>query len=155
MSMLTFLKENIGKWFGVADRYHQCHTRITSKEISSTWPLDYCVTHWAFEVMREEFVQVLHSGCNHWLAVSIIGCPPFYSEGIWQPVLISSNTNEETDLCLMLTLKRRHLLKCLEEGDMKPFPCETVTQQKNKWAKLKHFASAKQGKRMVSCTRCG
>ena len=30
----------------------------------------------AFEVMREQFVQVLHSGGNHWLAVSTIGCPP-------------------------------------------------------------------------------
>ena len=42
----------------------------------------------AFDVMREEFVQVLHSGGSHWLTVSTIGCPPstvkvydsFYSE---------------------------------------------------------------------------
>ena len=30
----------------------------------------------AFDVMREEFVQVLHSGGSHWLAVSTIGCLP-------------------------------------------------------------------------------
>ena len=30
----------------------------------------------AFDVMREEFVQVLHSGGSHWLTVSTIGGPP-------------------------------------------------------------------------------
>ena len=29
-----------------------------------------------FEVMKEEFVQVLHSDGNHWITISTISCPP-------------------------------------------------------------------------------
>lgn len=29
-----------------------------------------------FEAMEEEFVQVLHSGGNHWLLITTMGCPP-------------------------------------------------------------------------------
>ena len=38
-----------------------------------------------------------------------------------------------------------HLLKCLEEEDMKPFPCKSVNrvQPRNKTGKLKYFARAK------------
>ena len=30
----------------------------------------------SFNVIKNEFVQVLHSGGNHWLTVSTIGCKP-------------------------------------------------------------------------------
>ena len=29
-----------------------------------------------FDVIREEFVQILHSGGNHWITISTISCPP-------------------------------------------------------------------------------
>ena len=138
----------------------------------------------AFDVMREEFVQVLHSGGSHWLAVSTIGCPPstvmvydsLYSELPTQtkeqicallaspePVIdliyvaVQKQQNGcdcglfalayATALCSGLLFKqsvmRAHLLECLEEEDMKPFPCKTVNRaQKNKTGKLKYFASA-------------
>ena len=101
----------------------------------------------AFEVMREEFVQVLHSGGNHWLTVSTIGCPPFYTVKVYDSLYSDLPTQMKEQICALCLLfkhsvMRAHLLKCLEKEDVKSFPCNR-TQQKNKRAKLKYFASAK------------
>ena len=155
----------------------------------------------AFDVMREEFVQVLHSGGSHWLAVSTIGCPPstvkvydsLYSELPTQtkeqicaspePVInliyfvVQKQQNGcdcglfalayATALCLgqnpqsllfKQSVMRAHLLKCLEEEDMKPFPCKTVNRaQKSKTGEIEIFCKCRtqEGGRMVSCTGCG
>ena len=130
----------------------------------------------SFDVVGgEEFVQVLHSGGDHWLTVSTIGC--FYStvnvyDSLFTHVpkptmeqicalLISSeptitlqfmptdcqqNASDcglfslafSTALCvgedpqgLQFDQKvmRSHLLSCLVDGEMNPFPCKKMTRR--------------------------
>ena len=124
-----------------------------------------------FKIMKEEFVQVLHSGGNHWITVATIGCPlssirvydslntelPFQTKEqicamlhSYKPFIDVEHINVQdqmnafdcgvftlafvTALCagqnpenLFFTRKllRPHLLKCLENEDISPFPCTT------------------------------
>ena len=159
----------------------------------------------AFDVMREEFVQVLHSGGSHRLTVSTIGCPPstvkvydsLYSElptqtkeqicalqasqepvieliyvtvqsqrngcdcGLFALAYATALCSGQNPECLLFkqSVMRVHLLQCLEEEDMKPFPCKTVNraQQSNEMGKIEIFCKCRtqEGGRMVSCTGCG
>ena len=158
----------------------------------------------AFDVMTEEFVQVLHSGGNHWLAVSTIGCPPstvkvydsLYSElptqtkeqicallvsqepvidliyvtvqsqqngcdcGLFALAFATALCSGQNPQCLLFkkSVMRAHLLKCLEDEDIKPFPCKTVNraQQRNKTGKIEIFYKCRtqEAGRMVSCSGC-
>ena len=66
-----------------------------------------------FKVMGDEFVQVLHSGGNHWVTVSTVGCPSstvkvydsLYSE-------IPSRTKEQ--ICALLMSKQTLFMRCTE-----------------------------------------
>ena len=52
----------------------------------------------SFEVIREEFVQILHSGGNHWITISTISCPPA-TVIIYDRLFKTSHTYKRTNLC--------------------------------------------------------
>ena len=124
----------------------------------------------------EEFVQVLHSGGNHWLTVSTIGCPystvniydsmcctlPHSTQKMICALLVShepnvtlrfidvdrqNNANDcglyalafASTLCsgkdprhitFSKTDLRKHLLQCLMQNEMEPFPGEKLRRKK-------------------------
>ncbi len=58
-----------------------------------------------FDVMEDEFVQVLHSGGCHWVAVSTVGCPP--STVVMYDSLYSSLPLQMKEQILLLTKEPR------------------------------------------------
>jgi hypothetical protein len=55
----------------------------------------------AFEVMRGEFVQVLHSGGNHWITVTNIGCPES-SVKVYDSMYTQLPTQTKEQICTLL-----------------------------------------------------
>ena len=156
-----------------------------------------------FKIMKEEFVQVLHTGGNHWITVATIGCPPSSirvydslntelpfqtKEQIcailhsYKPFIDVEHINVQdqmnafdcgvfalafvTALCagqnpenLFFTRKllRPHLLKCLENEDISPFPCTTsVRAQVRRTSRIEIFCQCRtqEGGKMAECTKC-
>ena len=106
-----------------------------SMEISSAWPPEYAtVLHISIWGMRKELVQVLHYGGNHWLTVSTIGCPPFYTVKVYDSLYSDLPTQMKEQICALCLLFKHSVMRAHLEEDVKPFPCKTVnrTQQKNR-----------------------
>ena len=51
--------------------------------------------------MKEEFVQVLHSGSSHWLAVSTIGCP-LSTAKVYDSLYSELPTQTKEQICALL-----------------------------------------------------
>ena len=64
-----------------------------------------------FEVQADEFVQILHNGHEHWLTFGTTGL--IHGE---QPGRFLIDQDK----------MRQHLLKCLQEGEMMPFPLKKI-----------------------------
>ena len=152
----------------------------------------------------EEFVQVLHSGGNHWLTVSTISCPystvniydsmcctlPHSTQKMIYALLVShepnvalrfidvdrqNNANDcglyalafTSTLCsgkdprhitFSKTDLRKHLLQCLMQNEMEPFPGEKLRRKKmvKETMILEIFCTCRstQDGNMVECDIC-
>ena len=60
-----------------------------------------------FEVMEKEFVQVLHSGGNHWLVISTIGCPPGIVK-VYDSMVAKLPFQTKEQICALLMTKEPH-----------------------------------------------
>ena len=59
----------------------------------------------SFEVMREEFVQILHSGGNHWITIS---CPPA-TVMIYDSLYSKIPRHTKEQICALLNTKKAHI----------------------------------------------
>ncbi len=57
-----------------------------------------------FDVMGDEFVQVLHSGGCHWVAVSTVGCPPSMVV-VYDSLYLSLPLQTKEQICSLLLTK--------------------------------------------------
>ena len=55
----------------------------------------------SFDVIKNEFVQVLHSGGNHWLTVSTIGCKPSVVK-VYDSLFPELPTQTKEEICALL-----------------------------------------------------
>ena len=55
----------------------------------------------SFDVIKNEFVQVLHSGGNHWLTVSTIGCKPSVVK-VYDSLFSELPTQTKEQICALL-----------------------------------------------------
>ncbi len=55
----------------------------------------------SFNIMKEEFVQVLHSGGNHWITVTNIGCP-LSSIRVCDSLYANLPTQTKEQICALL-----------------------------------------------------
>ena len=146
----------------------------------------------------EEFVQVLHSGGNHWLTVSTIGCPysavniydsmcctlPHSTQKMICALLVSHEPNvtlrfidvDRQNDCGLYALAfastlcsgkdprhitfsktdlRKHLLQCLMQNEMEPFPGEKLRRKKMvKETMILEICRSTQDGNMVDCDIC-
>ena len=58
----------------------------------------------SFDVIKNEFVQVLHSGGNHWLTVSTIGCKPSVVK-VYDSLFSELPTQTKEQICALLASK--------------------------------------------------
>ena len=83
-----------------------------------------------FDVLTEEFVQVLHTGRGHWVTISTIGCsiaevdifdsmPPAISSSLQNQIGKHPSAFHFNQLLL-----RNHLHNCLQQGCLLPFPVQ-------------------------------
>eukprot|EP00731_Ephydatia_muelleri_P007459 Em0003g1707a len=84
--------------------------------------------HLTFDIMRKDFVQILHNGEDHWLTISTLGLPSGHTNssdcGLYAIAYATGLCCGE-EVCSRkydMMVMRQHLLKCLESGRMTAFP---------------------------------
>ena len=156
----------------------------------------------SFDVMTDEFVQVLHSSGNHWLTISTIGCKPSTVK-VYDSLYSTLPTQTKDQICALLASKeptidlihvnvqtqpngsdcglftlafatalcagqdpqhlkfkrsmRTHLLKCLDNEDITPFPHQQANRTEDNTSdriEIYYKCRTQEQGRMIACSRC-